>query len=175
MSFNPSGAGRVQVLDRSVFQEGTIIFREGDGGSRAYIVQRGRVEFYKELKGERVFVGSVKKGGIFGEMALIDDQPRMATAIVAEPSVCIVISETQFQKKMDMLDPFLAGILRILVENIRSIQDQKVKMEHAGTLGEVEISEASAEAATTDLIDQLSGAEESSANGDESNDSSFEI
>ena len=127
MSFIPSQGGGLQVLDRSVFPEGTTIFREGDGGNRAYIVQRGKVEFYKDVDGEKMLVGSVGKGSIFGEMALIDDKPRMATAVVAEPTVCIVISEALFQKKLDATDPFLAGILRVLVENIRSIQDRKVR------------------------------------------------
>ena len=127
MSFIPSHTAGLQILDRAVYPEGATIFREGDNGSRAYIVQRGKVEFYKSLDNEDILLGSVGTGGIFGEMALIDDQPRMATAIVSEPTVCIVISETLFQKKLEALDPFLCGVLRVLVENIRSIQDQKIK------------------------------------------------
>lgn len=110
-----------------MFPQGATIFREGDNGNRAYIVQRGRVEFYKSVDREGLLLGSVGAGGIFGEMALIDDQPRMATAVVSEPAVCIVISEAHFQKKLAALDPFLAGVLRILVENIRSIQDARTR------------------------------------------------
>jgi CRP/FNR family transcriptional regulator, cyclic AMP receptor protein len=127
MSFIPSHTAGLQILDHTVFPEGATIFREGENGSRAYIVQRGKVEFYKKLDNEDILLGSVGTGGIFGEMALIDDEPRMATAIVSEPTVCIVISEALFQKKLGALDPFLCGVLRVLVENIRSIQDQKIK------------------------------------------------
>ena len=97
----------------------------GDGGSRAYIVQSGSVDTVKEIDGKDATVGTVGPGGIFGEMALIDDEPRMATAVVADTCVCIVITSAVFQKKLNDLDPFLSGVLRILVGNIRSIQAAK--------------------------------------------------
>lgn len=149
MSFVPSQTGGLQVLDRSVFPEGSTVFREGDNGSRAYIVQRGRIEFYRDVDGTNVLLGSVGKGGIFGEMALIDDKPRMATAVVAEAAVCIVISEAVFQKKLGATDPFLSGVLRVLVENIRSIQDQKQKTAHSET------NRSTAEEKAAALMDEL--------------------
>lgn len=115
----------LQVLDRKVFADGETIFREGDSGSRAYIIQRGTVEIVKEIEGEKIVVGTVGAGGIFGEMALIDNEPRMASAVVVDCCVCIIVTSATFQKKMNGLDPFLAGVLRILVENIRSIQCAK--------------------------------------------------
>lgn len=125
MSGNGVRARGLQVLDRKVFPIGEKIFRDGDSGSRAYIVQSGSVDIVKEINGEDVVVGTVGPGGIFGEMALIDDEPRMASAIVSDTCVCIVITSAVFQKKMNDLDPFLCGVLRILVENIRSIQAAK--------------------------------------------------
>ena len=115
----------LQVLDRKVFAIGETIFREGDSGSRAYIIQRGKVDIVKDVDGEEVLVGSIGPGGIFGEMALIDNEPRMASAVAVECTVCIIVTSVMFQKKMNGLDPFLAGVLRILVENIRSIQNAK--------------------------------------------------
>lgn len=115
----------LQVLDRKVFAQGETIFREGESGTRAYVIQRGHVDIVKKIEDEKVTVGTVGPGGIFGEMALIDDEPRMASAIVSDYCVCIIITSIMFQKKMDGLDPFLSGVLRVLVENIRSIQDAK--------------------------------------------------
>jgi len=127
MAYIPSGSGGLQVLDRVTFQKGTTIFREGELGNRAYILQLGAVEFFKRVDGDSILVGSVGPGSILGEMALIDNQPRMASAVAAKHSVCIIVSEVIFQKKMAALDPFLAGVLRVLVENIRSIQDAKLE------------------------------------------------
>lgn len=115
----------LQVLDRKVYATGETIFREGEAGSRAYVIQRGQVDIIKKIKDEKVTVGTVGPGGIFGEMALIDDEPRMASAVVSDYCVCIIITSVMFQKKMNGLDPFLSGVLRVLVENIRSIQNAK--------------------------------------------------
>ena len=125
VSGNGVQARGLQVLYRKVFPVVEKVFRDGDGGSRAYIVQSGSVDIVKEIDGKDVTVGTVGPGGIFGEMALIDDEPRMASAIVADTCVCIVITHAVFQKKLNDLDPFLSGVLRILVENIRSIQAAK--------------------------------------------------
>lgn len=115
----------LQVLDRKVFPVGEKIFREGAPGSRAYIIQSGNVDIVKEVNGENVVVGNVGPGGIFGEMALIDEEPRMASAVVSDTCVCIIVTSALFQKKLGSLDPFLGGVLRVLVENIRSIQETK--------------------------------------------------
>jgi len=115
----------LQVLDRKVFPVGEKIFREGAHGTRAYIIQSGNVDIVKEINGEDVVVGNVGPGGIFGEMALIDDEPRMASAVVSDTCVCIIVTSALFQKKLGSLDPFLCGVLRVLVENIRSIQETK--------------------------------------------------
>ena len=67
-------------------QAGEALFQEGDQGDRAYVVQEGNVDIVKNGVDGEVILGTVEKGGIFGEMALIDDQPRMATAIAADKS-----------------------------------------------------------------------------------------
>ncbi len=130
MAYNPPQSKSLQLLDRKTYRDGATIFREGDPGNRAYILQRGTVDIFKRVKGENVRIGGIGEGGIFGEMALIDKQPRMASAIATDHCVCILISEVQLQKKLDTLDPLLAAVLRILVENIRSIQDAKLE-QHA--------------------------------------------
>ena len=86
----------LQILDRKVFAAGETIFREGETGSRAYVIQRGHVDIIKEIDDEKITVGTVGPGGIFGEMALIDDKPRMASAIVSDYCVCIIITSVMF-------------------------------------------------------------------------------
>jgi len=136
------GTQGFQVLERKVFADGETIFREGDEGGRAYIIQSGQVNIEKKFGDEVIVVGTVTEGGIFGEMAFIDNEPRMATAVASGPCVCIIATYAMFQKKLRKLDPFLAGVLRILVENIRSIQDAKKDnsgLEAMFTANEVEI------------------------------------
>lgn len=109
------------VLERRVCQEGTTIFREGDRGDCAYIVQKGRVEIVKSSGGSEIVIGAVGEGGIFGEMALLDDQPRMATARAAEMAIVIIVTRRTFEQKLAKTDPFIRRLLQIFAENIRAL------------------------------------------------------
>jgi len=114
-------------LERLVIEQGQTIFREGDEGNRAFIIQEGAVDIVKtNAAGEEVILGTVEKGGIFGEMALIDDQPRMASARAASMVTIIVISRDMFRSKMAKCDPFVRGLLGIFVKNMRSIVENRV-------------------------------------------------
>lgn len=119
MSNQKSG---LQVLDRKTYAEDSPIFRQGDPGNAAYVVQSGEVQIWVSEKGEKRVLGVVKAGGIFGEMALIDNSPRMASATATKPSVCIVIPDRLFQDKMNQADSFIVALLRIFCSNIRSMQ-----------------------------------------------------
>lgn len=107
------------IQNRKIVPEGQTIFREGDTGDRAFLVEKGEVEISKMVDGEKLVLGTVKPGGIFGEMALVDRSPRMASAAALEPTSMLVISEDVFQEKMANADPFIRALLRIFVRNIR--------------------------------------------------------
>ena len=115
-----------KVLDRIVLQPGESLFREGDHGDRAYVVQEGMIDIVKNGSDGEIVLGTIEKGGIFGEMALIDDQPRMASAVAASTSTIIVIGRDVFQHKLLKCDPFVRGLLGIFVKNIRSMVEERV-------------------------------------------------
>ena len=112
----------LQVLNRKSYPEGTPIFRQGDPGNAAYIVQTGKVEIWVTENDEKKVLGVIGAGGIFGEMALIDQSPRMASATAVEPSVCIAVPDQVFQQKIANADAFIVALLRIFCNNIRSMQ-----------------------------------------------------
>jgi CRP-like cAMP-binding protein len=109
------------VLERRTFDTGQWIFDEGQTGNQAYIVQSGRVEIVKTIEDKEAILGTIGKGGMFGEMALIDNKPRMATARAAEVTTLIFVSRMMFEQKIVKADPFVRGLLKILVGNIRSL------------------------------------------------------
>ena len=114
------------VLNRLTLQAGDEVFKEGEEGKQAYVVQEGQIEIARNnTEGEHVVLGMVEKGGIFGEMALIDDQPRMATARAATGATLIVIDRKMFHGKVAKCDPFIRGLLSIFVKNIRSMVDSQ--------------------------------------------------
>ncbi len=119
--------GADKVLERKVFQQGEIIFKEGDEGHRAFVVQAGSVEIFKVVDGKKLVLGSIGPGGIFGEMALIDDKPRMASAMTTDVSTLIYVSRAMLEQKLAKADPFIKGLLNIFARNLRTIANQRAE------------------------------------------------
>ena len=119
----------VKIFERKVYERksypiGDFVFKEGSFGSRAFNVESGEIEILKMVMGRGEVIGRVNSGAIFGEMALIDDQPRMASARVSQATTVIVISRPMFQAKLNDTDPFIKGLLTILSDHVRSMSQQ---------------------------------------------------
>ena len=107
---------------RIVFAQGETIFSEGEPGERAYLIERGQIDISFERKGRPVRIATLGAGEIFGEMALIDNRPRSATATAAAETEAIVIRRDQIQLVLKGADPTLALLLRVLLGRFRSMQ-----------------------------------------------------
>jgi CRP-like cAMP-binding protein len=101
-------------------KHGDSVFREGESGSSAYVVQAGEVVITRLVDGAEVELATIGVGGIFGEMALIDDNPRMASAKVKGGATIVTITKAMYQQKLKSTDPFIRALLRILVETVRN-------------------------------------------------------
>jgi len=122
--------GRIRshdVLRRKVLYPGNKLFSEGDSGDTAFIIESGTVEVFRTEQGKEIRLGLLGPGSMIGEMALIDDQPRMATARALTQSVSVAIGRQAFQNKLNASDPFIRKLLRILVRYIRLHADYFVK------------------------------------------------
>ena len=108
-----------EILQRRTFVKGEVVFKEGEEGNHAYVIQDGEVEIIKEIDGQTVVLGVIGKGGMFGEMALIDSQPRMAMARCKKGSTIIVVTRAMFEQKLKSADPFVRGLLNIMVSHVR--------------------------------------------------------
>ena len=82
-----------QVLDRQVFHSGKVIFKEGADGNCAYLIQAGSVDIIRDTEDGIIKLGRLKPGAIFGEMALIDGSPRMATAVAVEATTVVIVKK----------------------------------------------------------------------------------
>ncbi|MCC9620724.1 cyclic nucleotide-binding domain-containing protein [Thalassospira sp. MA62] len=119
-----------RVMDRKVYAADQIIFHEGKPGNSAYIVQEGEVEIFKTINGgQKVTLGLIEAGGLFGELALVDKAPRMASARAAQHTVLISISRRTFDKKLNATDRFMRAVLRILLGNYRTVVRRAVAAE----------------------------------------------
>ena len=103
------------------FQPNAFIFTEGSQSSEVYLVRSGRVELTKQIKGEPLLLTTLGPKEIFGEMALIGNNPRSATAKALIETECYVLTASAFDEKLEAMDPFLRGIFRIMANTIRDI------------------------------------------------------
>ena len=110
-------------LERIKIQAGEAIFDEGYFGDRAYIVEDGIVEISLKVCGEKMTLGTVEKNGIFGEMALIDESNRIASAVAVIDSVLIPVPKVAIQSILANADPLLRKLVSVLVSNARSLSD----------------------------------------------------
>lgn len=114
-----------KTLNKLTFPAGHVVFREGEKGNHAYVVQKGQVQIQKKApNGGVITLGTIRDGGIFGEMALIDKSPRMATATCLEKTDCIDISEDILRKKLDTCDPAIRMLIVILIRMIRTVAEK---------------------------------------------------
>jgi CRP-like cAMP-binding protein len=76
---------------------GTVLFREGDEGNDMYVIQSGKVEISRTIGDQERTLAVLPPGEFFGEMAIINDRPRSATARVREAAKLLVIDRGTFE------------------------------------------------------------------------------
>ncbi len=114
-------------VKKELFYKGQTVFYEGDPGNTMYIMESGTVDIFKEVEGETIRLATLKKGELFGEMALIDGSDRMASAVAGEDSVLVVIPRELLESKMKRYDSFLKALLNILITNLRNVHRAYMK------------------------------------------------
>jgi len=67
-----------------IYKKGDVVFREGNTGSHMYVIVSGEIQVSRLVNGEETHLTSIGKGEIFGEMALIENLPRSATATATQ-------------------------------------------------------------------------------------------
>ena len=113
------------------FTSGEVIFRAGDPGDNMYVVRSGEVEI--ELNGKVIetvasggfVIETVASGGFFGEMALIDGSPRVATCRAKTNCEVATINEKNFVLLVDEMPYFALFVMRTLVHRLR-LMDQRL-------------------------------------------------
>ncbi|MBN4081091.1 cyclic nucleotide-binding domain-containing protein [Caldithrix abyssi] len=101
------------------FRAGDIIFREGSVGNAMYIIQIGEVEVFRTIHDREISLAHLKKGAIFGEMALVDDHPRSASVRASTNCSCLVMSRVLFKKQMEAIPKWMKSFYQILIERLR--------------------------------------------------------
>lgn len=112
-----------QSIEVVNFPKGKVLFKQGEKGDAAYIVNSGAIGMYREAQGRKIPLATVRRGELFGEMAVIDTSPRMATAFMLEDSALMVIPIDIMMDKMRRADPFIRAMIHMLMNNLRAVHD----------------------------------------------------
>ncbi|TDI65520.1 MAG: EAL domain-containing protein [Alphaproteobacteria bacterium] len=116
------------MLRESVYREehqpGSTIFREGEPGDCAYVIERGMVRLETLRRGRKITIANLGEGELFGEMALIDGEVRPSTAVATEETVLVVISLDQLREKLEQADPLLTFFMRNILDRVRATQSR---------------------------------------------------
>lgn len=102
---------------------GTVIFKQGDPGDFMYVVKDGSVQ----LKLGATVLETVEVGGVFGEMALIDNEQRSAEAVAQTDCQLVPIDGKKFRFLIQQTPFFAQHVIRILAQRLRNMNKQLAK------------------------------------------------
>lgn len=108
--------------ERKSIKAGEIIFEEGDKGDIAYLIVDGQIEIFRASGNQERILATLGRGEIVGEMALIDNQPRAASARALEDVEVSLISRSSLNARLDRLeksDRVLRRLIDVLVSRVR--------------------------------------------------------
>lgn len=110
-------AGRVAMLfKRQTFATGERLIRQGPQANAAFVIETGAVDIVREIPGgQTIPLNTFGPGAIIGELGLMADAPRLASAIAAEPVTASTLTVRAFQAALDSLDPAMLTVARNLL------------------------------------------------------------
>src|SRR3989337_4544148 len=106
------------------YPKNSVILFEDDPGDALYVVVTGLVKVVLIGEdGREVILSVLKEGDFFGEMALIDDEPRSAHVIAMEDANLLVLRREDFHQSLRETPNISVGLLRALTRRLREADD----------------------------------------------------
>ena len=120
------------MADKS-FTDGEYIFREGESAAYAYVIKSGTVEITKHSTDGEQVLAELAAPTLFGEMALIDGNPRSAGARAKENTVVTEVTANSFETYLSKNPEAAVRIMKTISENLRKSNQVVAKYERTGT------------------------------------------
>ena len=110
-------------LPRKVFPPGEVIIREGDDGDAAYMILSGRCRAHRAVDDTQETLGFMTAGDVFGEMALLLDEPRAATVEAIDNVTVLVLGRDTMTEGLG-IDGWTGALVRALAQRFRALEQQ---------------------------------------------------
>lgn len=125
----------IQGLNRT-YNDNTMIFCESEPGYELYIIQSGQVKITK-IVDEEVLLAVLKQGDIFGEMALLENKPRSASAISFGQVTVMAINKSNFESMVQAQPQLATRLIQLLSERIWTAYRQLENLTIKDTTGRI--------------------------------------
>jgi EAL domain-containing protein (putative c-di-GMP-specific phosphodiesterase class I) len=123
----------IDTFDREVFEGQELVFQWGDPGDSAYVIEEGCVEVLSGVGPEQRRIAILTEGAMFGEVALLDRQPRTASVRALLPTRLIRIDRSNVEELLVRSDPVIQYLMQLLLARFRSTHDAAGLQQRLGT------------------------------------------
>lgn len=106
------------------YPKDTMIFSECQSGNEMFIIQEGQVKISKVVDGNEVILAVLKRGDFFGEMALLENKPRSASAIAHEKCRLMTVNQQNFDQMVSTQPQLIARLTTTLAERLWAMTRQ---------------------------------------------------
>ncbi|MFO0552123.1 MAG: Crp/Fnr family transcriptional regulator [Polyangiaceae bacterium] len=120
----PSQGDRLRARFGRRFGPGEVLFREGEEGSNAFLLEEGRVRLIKRVRGVERSLMVLKPGDLFGESALLAGALRSSTAIALSPGLALTLDQTTLHNLLEKNPVVASRLVKQLVRRLRDAEDQ---------------------------------------------------
>jgi len=120
-----------------LYPKDTMIFSESQPGHELYIIQKGSVKITKIVEDKEILIAILKTGDIFGEMALLENKPRSASATAYEDSTLMAVNKVNFQRMVSQQPQMITRLTQLLSERIWLMYGQLRNTQLTNPLGRI--------------------------------------
>ncbi len=107
------------------YKAGDFLFMEGDSGREMFIIKKGNLKVLKQEGPKMVELATLGAGSVLGEMSLLDNAARSATARAQDEVTAVVIDEKMLDAVLDKVPVWLSSVIKIVVQRLRETTQRK--------------------------------------------------
>jgi CRP/FNR family transcriptional regulator, cyclic AMP receptor protein len=106
------------------FPKGHVLFREGEPGKEMFVVQAGKIRISKQVRDVEKTLVVLTAGAFFGEMSILNNKPRSATAVVDEDAKILVIDPKTFETMVKQNVEIAVRLIKTLAGRLQEADEQ---------------------------------------------------
>ena len=110
-------------LPTESYKAGSLIIREGDMGDKAYMIVSGTCRAFRSVGGDRETLATMKPGDVFGEMALLLDEPRAASVEAIDAATVLVLDKKTMNEGFGV-NGWTSAMVRAMAQRFRNLEQQ---------------------------------------------------